>query len=366
MNAALLSGNFVRENIGGRLKMKLFRIGMTALLSLSFVLINGCHIRPQVESNTGFPSALVEEAVVEADLGFSNKVSLHTTITDALPAAQPGGGYGVSLTDEDGRSYPDKTIGTTGKSSFFLTFYSYVSKETSYKLLQFIDFVETPLTIDNENQPDGFDFTMPENSYVNIPISTNIETPGLHEVLYVFVLSPENETYTEEERLKIGGDHMISYRCFFEVNNGAVPSLSMEDLQAGHVQIKNNAVLSSVLVNRDADRLSCWLKDVAQPNETIHGFVHLGNAHSDEKRKYAILLLKEWKQVDIQPGKKVLFLELPPDREATIPVDLVMPNQSGICDVTPIMIDSPYDPSSTRVVSSFRTGIEIQQQEPAN
>jgi hypothetical protein len=323
-------------------------------LALLLVLLCGCNTKSM---NTSLYTSDAEPSITHADFGFENKLQSTGSIEDRLPMAKPGDGFGLGLFDIQGNSYQNNVLHINGRVQFYLTLYHYVSKEMSYKLLQFIDFIQSPITIDGKTYEDGYDFNMPANGIADFPISLTIDRDGTHEVLFIFVKSSKDKTLDDDGRLDFG-DHLLFYRMFILINEA---NLDQQTVHFDTVPLQKNVKLNGILLNKDKNELSLWLTDSSNPKTEIPCYLHVGSANEKNRVQCAIILLNEWKQVDIYDGKKVLLIELDPNQEAVIPTIISTPKEEGLYDITPIIIYSPYNVKDnlSSVRTSFRSGIQV-------
>lgn len=327
------------------------RFVLIIVLILGMCSAIGCNAKPSpLTVNYSKPG------IVKVDLGFKTPIPAMKDIEALLPMAQPGQGLGQYLCDQDGNSYSNSNIYPQGNVPLYLTLYSYVNENAAYRLVQFVDFAETPISVDKAIYSDGFNFNMPENSYVTLPINIDFKTNGMHEVLFAYIINPNNKSLDEGYRSNTNMSHMLTYRFLININNSNPPSVtySKPDL------LKNNSSKGDTLLNKDKDDWSIWLTDTAKPSETIPCYLHAGTAHHDGKTDMALLVLCDWKQAAFNNGASTMYCELDPNLEAIFPVDIKMPSQEGVYDITAITLPDPYDIQSVAPpLVSFRIGVDV-------
>lgn len=335
--------------------MKANKLLIVTILAFTMLSLSACETQPKPTSEKS--TVAPDQAITRVDFGFKTKSDIKDSIEDHLVMARPGEGLGLALHDMRGDSFSNNIIYADGKADFFISLYSYVPKEVAYKLINLIDFTQEPIAIDKQQYKDGYDFTMPSNSVVDFPISVSCTQPGLHEVLFVLVISSKNKSLDEEYRYETNLNHLLFYRLFIIVKGDKTPAQS---ISYDHLSTSTNTKFAGILLNRDSNVLTSWIKDQCKPGEEIQSYIHVGSAHKDSRTQYAVILLNEWKQTVIDDGKKTVFLEMEPDSQADIPALIKMPDADGVYNITPIIIESPYDLTcEIPVRTSFRTGIEV-------
>jgi hypothetical protein len=332
---------------------------------LMIMFLDGCSSGIQYVSESNIETEPVSTTAVTAnvtivDLGFNRKINPQKRLNDYIPMAVPGdNSIGTSIYDNDGNMPSGIPIISGNITDLFATLYSYQKTEVTYKLLQFVDFAQTPVIVDGKEYTNGFDFTMPADSLIDIPLTVKIQQDGLHEVLLVFVIAADNKSMDEDYRSLKALQHLVVCRVFINVNQTGLSEKTLEyDIPP---IIQKSQVIMGAYLAKQKTGLETWFYDYVKPGDSVEGFLHVSSRKMKEKTQYAVILLNEWKQIEIYNGKNVVFLELEPDKEAVIPISLQMPEKEGVYDITSICIQSPYFASkyAPPATSFGRLGIQV-------
>lgn len=67
---------------------------------------------------------------------------------------------------------------------------------------------------------------------------------------------------------------------------------------------------ASIFINKNKNILERWLTEEVKAGENIDYYLHIGNKDEEKKsQKYALIILSDWKQININENEKTAFLK---------------------------------------------------------
>lgn len=298
------------------------------LVSLLLLIILSLGCNSNTVTNT--------EKFISNNTNFSKKIN-STANRDKLPMAN-GNGISLGLYDENGKIEKDINF-NLNNGHIFEKFISITNSNTprNYKLLLFIDYNQSNFKVDGKDF-ESFNFKMNPQETLEIPVELEPLSSGLHDILFVIVKYPDIKSLDEDFRKQTDMNHLLFLRYTITVDNEKIP-----DYNLYKTKILDRNLLDGVFINLEEDELKRWLYQDVNPSSDLNYYIHVGNNSNIKNKKYALLVLNDWKQVPITKDINKLFFEVESGKELVVPARLKVPKEKGIYDLTPILIHNPYE-----------------------
>ena len=200
------------------MKNKKLFVAMTILLCTIMVTIIIVKIDIKKEE---LENANVIQLVNIGEYNFDNSTVM--SIPDSLS------GTGIKVSDTSGNIIPIESvtnISDNKKLTLIVTIYNSQEKENQIELLLFLDNMQVPYSINNEqSQYWNYSIDMPKNSYINIPIDIDLKNinakKGLHDIWFVCEYFANSPTTFEERQPYFHTDYHLkissgSDDCWYE------------------------------------------------------------------------------------------------------------------------------------------------------
>lgn len=268
---------------------------------------------------------------------------------------------GLRLLDSDGNITPTLNFRLDENQNweYYISLVHLTKKIEKYKLLLFVDYKKATFFVDN-NQVNDFSFEISHDKIINIPVKITTLSSGLHDVLFVLVRDVEGYELNEESRINSKLKNLLFLRYTITVRNSNVE-------RSNNINVEYNYLTepyTEIMINKSDKGSDYWLVDNIKPNSSLPYYIHVKNFDKSLNKKYATIVLFNWEQTSLnKDGEKVLYFEIPPEKEVSIPCELKIPGVSRVYDLTPIVILNPYEyleRKNKQVITSVRTGINAE------
>lgn len=281
-----------------------------------------------------------------------------TSSRNVLPMAKQGG-INLGLYNTNGNIEENLNLFINENESFekFISIGNLIDKSRTYKLLAFVDFIQIPFSVDGHEEELEFTFTMQAYQTIEIPIALNSLTSGSHELLFVIVKDPDNPSLDKEYRMNTDMNHLLFIRYNLTVGDELCPPYEYTSIG----DIKKDDRLTGVFINTSQNNLERWLTSKINTKEVLQYYLHIGNNNFQEEREYALIMLQDWKQINIQDNP-VIYFKLNKNEMLTLPSLTNEILNNGVYNLTPILIHNPYKPlnyKNKEVETGVRVGIEV-------
>ncbi|GGJ16096.1 hypothetical protein [Paenibacillus hunanensis] len=281
-----------------------------------------------------------------------------TADRDNLPMATQGSGTTVGIYNVNGKIEETRQYHIKNGAAFkkFISLGNLISADRIYKMIVLVDYKQTKFGVDGNHASIDYTFQMKAGQTLEIPIELKGLKPGMHDVLVVMVKNPDNKSLDEDYRKKTDLNHLITERFNVIVGDSTKPSADVNYTNTGMKEEQN---LGGVFLSKEND-FKRWLSEDVKSGELMDFFVHVGNSNEKDNQTYALVLLSDWKQIDILDNKDVLYYKLGKNDSYVLPVKYQVPAQAGIKDLTALLIQSPnqkLDMYNRDTEFSIRVGI---------
>lgn len=285
---------------------------------------------------------------------FTEKIA-STANRDKMPNATTGG-VSLGLYNIDGNIESSFVFKSKKNESLrkFISVGNLISKKRMYRLLLLTDYKQSKFKVANK-EVSYYNFEMNPYETKEIPVEIFDLNKGFHDILFVIVKYPDNKSLEDEFRKTTDMNHLLFMRFNVVVDDNKKPQYSFYNGQID----KGNKTLDGVFINKN--KLVRWLKEEVDKSSVVNYLINIGN-NSYPKRKYALIVLFDWKQTLINGKENVLFFELDKNSMVTISSKLNLPSNEGVYDLTPILIHNPYEETNLYnryVETGVRVGIKV-------
>lgn len=90
---------------------------------------------------------------------------------------------------------------------------------------------------------------------------------------------------------------------------------------------------------------------------------NVGNNSSSKEKEYVLVLLFDWRQIEIYNNKNILFFSLDQNKLLQKELKYQIPNERGVKDFTAVLIHNPYQICTLynrTVETCVRVGLDIE------
>lgn len=290
------------------------------------------------------------------NINFINKT---TNETSRLPYAE-NGGINIGLYNENGKIEKDYNfnIKENEKISKYISIGNMINTERIYKLLLFVDYKQEKFSVDDRNEKIDFTFKLNPNQSIKIPISISPLDKGLHDILFVIVKYPDKKLLDENYRKQTDMNNLLFLRFSVVVDKELNREMSFNK----YGNIKNDNVLDGVFITK-VNNYKRWLTETVSMKNDLQYYIHIGNNRNEGTKRYALIALYDWKQIDILgSNNKIAFLELGNKKTITLNSKIKIGGEVGIYDLAVILIHNPFEKCTIKnkeVETGIRVGINV-------
>lgn len=218
---------------------------------------------------------------------------------------------------------------------------NHFNHENQYLVLAFIDYNSTPFYYDGNVSSIHIINISPMNlsqGYFNI---TNIPD-GFHDILLLAFLDPYNHSLDDGYRLDTDNSDMGRWRFNVICENDTKPDVEFKDQYSN---CNSSNILNGLLVSKESFSNNVFLSKNVTSNEKLHYFINVGNTGNDSKN-YTIIQLLDYKQIPINYSESedyVYYGSIKSGERSSIPVELLVPDSSGVHELIIIWATNPYE-----------------------
>lgn len=280
-----------------------------------------------------------------------------TANRDSLPFAEGANGISLGLYNPDGNIETEFHFQVEEGESIkkFISLGNMIKKDRLYKIILLVDYQQTPFIVDGGKPSLEFDVQMKAGQTIEIPVEVPPLSEGLHDILFVIAKYPDDKSLDEEFRKKTDLNHLLFQRFSVSVGAKDTPTKIQFD-NIGELEDKN---LGGVFLSKNNDYRR-WLTENVGLNDKLRYIVHIGNSVRKKDQTYALVILSDWKQINITQDKNVLFYKLQEDNAYSLKTELTAPDQEGVYDLTALLISNPFqklDMYNRDTEASIRVGV---------
>ncbi len=302
----------------------------------------------------------VSEQIALDSKDFKKRIE-STAARDQLPMALNGGkGIGLNLYKTDGQIESKHVfkINLNEKWEKFISISHKLNEERIYKLILFVDYKQEDFYVDGE-EVRNYTFKMEPNETLEIPVGIKQLSTGLHDAFFVLVKFPDIKSLDKDFRMETAVNNLLFIRFNIIVENDSIKEIPLTK----NFEISKDDSFNGFMYNKKKNNTTVWYFDDININTQLEYFYHIGNVTGKSSRRYAIIALLDWEQVELnEDGDKVLFFEVEKNTKITIPALLQIPKQEGVYDLCPILISNPFDKldiDNRGIGYSVRVGIKV-------
>lgn len=324
---------------------------VVCMFALFFIFI-GCSEKAE---NTTTQTPNQEESTNRSK--FQNHIP-STANRDNLPFTKGGSGVALGLYNPNGQIETKYHFQVNKNESIkkFISIGNLVKKDRVYKILLFVDYQQATFSVDGNKPMLDYDVKMKAGQTIEIPVEVAPLSEGLHDILFVIVKYPDKKLLDEEFRKQTDLNHLLFQR--FSVNVGNKQP-AVRNIQFDNLGEFKNENLGGVFVSKD-NNYRRWLTQDVGLNKKLNYYIHVGNTPRKENQKFALIVLFDWKQVNITDQKNVLFYNMKKNNSFDLKTHLLVPDRKGVYDLTALLISNPYqklDMYNRETEASIRIGI---------
>lgn len=172
---------------------------------------------------------------------------------------------------------------------------------------------------------------------------------GYHDIIFAIVTYPD-KFLKDIDREHSEMNHILYIRFNIVVENNKKDSYELTEFS-----LNNKEPVPEIFIHEDKDILkrltSLDIKD------NVNLYLTVGNIY-DEEKEYAIIFLKDWKQICIYDNQEIIYTKLLPNQKFTIPFELSF-NEKGYHEINAILIEELYQDYNinSSIANSIRVGI---------
>lgn len=330
--------------------VKIIKSIVLFLVILIVGLFHGCNYKSNETNNIN---------VVNLDsTNFDDKVD-HSSESNILPFAKEGG-INIGLYNENGEIEKDYNFNIREKEkiSKYISVGNMIDTERIYKLLLFVDYKQKDFNVDGRSEKTDFTFKLNPNQAIKIPVSISPLDKGLHDILFVIVKYPDIKSLDEKYRKQTDMNNLLFLRFSVVVDKEVNRDITLNE----YGDTKNNSDLDGVFITKE-NNYKRWLTQNISMKSDLQYYIHIGNNHNKGNKKYALIALFDWKQINIlAPDKKVAFFQLNDKQEIILDSNIRMDKNAGIYDLSVILIHNPFEKCTIKnkeVETGMRVGINV-------
>lgn len=280
---------------------------------------------------------------------FENKVT-DTNNIKYLPITAQEGSMSYGLTDIHGNIEIQNTFYLSEDDSFekFINIGNFVNHDSKYKILAFVDFKQSEFYVDAKEYSE-FTVNIKEQTDLQIPIKLPQLEEGFHDIIFAIVTYPDI-FLSDVDRGNSEMNHILYIRFKIIIDQNHKYSYKLTEFTTN-----NNGAIPEIFIHEDKDILKRLTTIKIKDNANL--YLTIGNIY-DEDKEFAIIFLKDWKQVSILNNQEVLYTKLESNQKFTIPIKLDF-SEKGYHEINAILIEDPFGnyESISSVANSIRVGI---------
>jgi hypothetical protein len=329
----------------------MYRISIIALpILLCTVGLMGCHsgngemVSPDKNVET-FVNG-IENVVVHSD--YSKAVSFKE-IPSKLQG-QSGHGLGfvrVEDRDIDPFDRPQTEEFRLIASNTFAPFLVLVNGDQESKtflITTILDYQQVRFELD-EMEGLLHEITVPPETDMELPFTVNVEGKGTHDIQVVAFDYPYNRTLDEDFRMNLYG-HIASRRATIIIGEDETPVRSLQPTITGipaapDVTFKPYICFASAVNTEETHASERQLYVDEALNGELYQFQILLNSRNNKPATYVMIPFLDFHQVEIN-GQDIIIAYLESKQEATINVEVTLPEEPGIHQFQIIWLLDPY------------------------
>lgn len=237
----------------------------------------------------------------------------------------------------------------------FVNIANFLEGSRNFKLLTFVNFEQVDFRVDGE-LVDEYNFTLGSKEDIQIPVTLDKFHNGLNEVLFAVAISPDKKL-SDETRMASEMSHMIHLRTTIVIGEDKnIPEVEFAD-----VQLEDNAV-GGVFISQDVGELRLLPSTTVKQGDKLNLYMNVGTGKGTKANQYALILLKDWKQVNIFEDTSVVYLDIPEGKHTWMPIELDF-EEKGLKNVSAILVENPYNAISymtSNSENSLRIGVTVE------
>ncbi|MFD2412071.1 hypothetical protein [Paenibacillus rhizoplanae] len=289
---------------------------------------------------------------------FANTIP-STANRDKLPNTSAGG-VSLGLYNDKGVIEKDFNFNYNAdeKINKFISIGNFINTDRVYKIILLIDYKQAKFSVDNREPEEDFTLEVKAGESVEIPFQLPNLDRGLHDILFVIIKSPENKSFDEEYRKKTDMNHLLFLRFSTVIQEETVN----EQIKYNEYGIiENNSMLDGLLVTKNND-LKRWLTQNVASHDILNYYIRVGNNSNKQLKRYAVVNLFDWKQVDVIDDRKIVYFEVSKDNLVKLNSGFTINQDSGTYDLTTLLIHNPYqklDIYNRDVETGIRVGVKV-------
>ena len=273
-----------------------------------------------------------------------------------IPIAEDIGGVSHGILDVDGHIDDTFVHELEEGETFdkFVNIANFFDGKRNFKLLAFVNFKQVDFKVDGDIVSE-YDFTLESKEDIQIPVTLENFNIGLNEIMFSIAISPYKEI-SDEVRIATELSHMIHLRTIVAMGSDEMPTINFLD-----VKLNDNSV-GGVFITKGTEELRLYPSTTLKRGDTLKLDMNVGHTNGSDTTEYALILLKDWKQVDIIDNMSVIYLNLPENKHTWIPIEMTF-EEKGLFNVSAILVENPYTAKSFKSMqtsNSLRIGVTVE------
>ena len=274
--------------------------------------------------------------------------SMDHSDTSYLPVTNAAVHYGLS--DKEGNTVDEGIFYIDVNESFekFISIGNFVDHDSEYKILTFVNYRQSEFYVDDKKCSD-FTVKIKEQNDLHIPIKLSGLEEGFNDIIFAIVTYP-NTFLTDTDRELTEMNHMLFIRFHVIVDEFVEKRFELTDFDTTQEE-----PIPEIFIHDKRD----ILKRITSINikEKLELFLTAGNIY-DEEKDFAVIFLKDFKQIAIYKDQEVIYTNLKPQEKFTMPIELEFSGK-GNHEINAILVEAPFEKYSpdNSVANSIRIGV---------
>lgn len=282
-----------------------------------------------------------------------------TANRDKLPNTNAGG-ISLGLYNDKGTIEKEFNFNynTDEKINKFISIGNFINTDRVYKIILLIDYKQAKFSVDNREAKEDFTLEIKAGESIEIPFQLPNLDKGLHDILFVIIKSPENKSLDEDYRKKTDMNHLLFLR-FSTVIQEETVNEQIKYNEYG--KIEKSSMLDGLLITKNDD-LDRWLTQNVASDDILNYYIRVGNNSNKQLKRYAVVNLFDWKQVDVIDNKNIVYFEVSKDSLIKLNSEFTINEDIGTHDLTTLLIQNPYqklDMYNRDVETGIRVGVKV-------
>lgn len=328
------------------------KIKIILIILLLLIINSGC-ISKNEANELNNPVSKIELD----DISFKNTIK-STKNRDLLPNASSGG-VNTGLYNKNGEIEKEFHfyINKNENINKFISIGNMINKERVYKVILFVDYKQEKFSVDGRAFKDDFTFLLKAGQSIELPVAISSLDTGLHDILFVIAKYPDNKSLDTNFRKSTDMNNLLFVRFSAIVEKELPRKINYN--KYGTTENKN--ILDGLFISNN-NSFKRWLHQDVRIGKSFKYNIFVGSNGNINEKKYALLMIYDWNQINIRGNDDVLFFKVKSGSIINISSSLNVKNKKGVFDLCPILIDNPFEKctiNNKAVQTAIRVGINV-------